>query len=162
MGTSSAGRRRIKGANKNSGHNSANRVMEHPAVTSCSEGQQVYERKASLSHGRGAPMLKTKTLAQEWDEVTWQIIIILPSIIKQTFIMICLPFQRTCIGHRNTWQIAWRIPFCQIHFHTFILSDGLSGSEILLWHVNTLPGKGSINIPRYAHATIGRIFIARC
>jgi hypothetical protein len=32
----------------------------------------------------------------------------------------------------------------------------------VLWHVNTVPGKGSINTPRYAQTTIGRMFIARC
>jgi hypothetical protein len=32
----------------------------------------------------------------------------------------------------------------------------------ILWHVNALPGNSLINIPRYAHATIGQMFIARC
>jgi hypothetical protein len=31
-----------------------------------------------------------------------------------------------------------------------------------LWHVNALPGNGPITPPRYTHATIGRMFIARC
>jgi hypothetical protein len=29
-------------------------------------------------------------------------------------------------------------------------------------NIVTLPGNGSINTPLYAHATIGRMFIARC
>jgi hypothetical protein len=31
-----------------------------------------------------------------------------------------------------------------------------------MWHVKALPGNGSINTPRYMHATIERMFIARC
>jgi hypothetical protein len=34
--------------------------------------------------------------------------------------------------------------------------------SLILWHVNVLPANGSINTSRYAHATIGRMSIARC
>jgi hypothetical protein len=31
----------------------------------------------------------------------------------------------------------------------------------VLWHVDALPGNGSINTPQYEHETIGRMFLAR-
>jgi hypothetical protein len=35
-------------------------------------------------------------------------------------------------------------------------------ATFILWSVNALPGNGSINTPRYAHAEISRMFIVRC
>lgn len=45
IGTSSAGRRRTKSVNKNSGHNSAKRVMEHTTVASCSDDDRCMRRR---------------------------------------------------------------------------------------------------------------------
>jgi hypothetical protein len=45
----------------------------------------------------------------------------------------------------------------------FIMHEYLKCNEIktniyfILWHINALPGNGSINTPRYAHATVGRM-----
>jgi hypothetical protein len=36
------------------------------------------------------------------------------------------------------------------------------GSSIIVTCQNALPGNGSINTPWYTHATIGRMFVARC